>query len=848
MKLKRIIGIMLSVCMIGIMVAQAKPQEVHAAAVYEHMEIADGFNRDVVATSSSSGSTEHPTRTESLDMGYGTTSSKGAVLYSSGFSSSAGYLPSDRIVKSKTISGLSWKLGSYTNNNALKLGKGNSGTLTFSKTGCYQKIYILSICGGVEGGSTSMSATINYTDGSSSAASFTVVDWYSSTSYATAEFRRVQSGTSLDGSTSSGPYMTQSVMNGLDTSKLVKSIKITNTGTNSNIYLNVFAVTGLTADVEIPTPNHSEVRTTSFALNWPEADGASTYRVDVATDVNFTNILPAYNNKVVTTTECNVTGLERNTTYYYRVRGVASGGGQSASSTVKNVTTHKCDVYYNDNGGSGGPGITDLTADWTLPDSVAVPTRTGYTFTGYYTAMINGTQYYNIDGTVCDEVAEQTISSYELQLYAQWSIHTSSMTVNANGGTYAGETSFPDMRYNDTVRIPDPTPPDNTKAFSRWEMSTANGSIVKGAGYSTYVFGPQNGVDVTLTAVWYSPDQLDVETLSGFTQEVEANNLERVVEQHLSAEEIEKNGKIVTVFSPAEAEEDQKAIAQLVETNKNHAVVEFIDISVVKRVDGEADEKLTELDSAAELVIALTGKLANRTGYSVYRVHNGEPEQLSSDSSKSEYFKVKDNKLYIYSKKFSTYAVTASEASTGVLSAEELLEDNNNILATDVKGKYTDGSDDIVYKIDIEWGAMEFTFNKHQKWDPENHEYTDEITIRLDESAYENGNNEIVVTNHSNAGVRVNMHMEEKRLDGTEIRILQENLPDASAAEQVELGCVPEEGGNPYQTNAYVRFDDGMINYDAFEDMLGKDFVRVATIVVTVTPVTDSEITPVSVN
>lgn len=845
MKHKRRIGVLLSLCMVGIMVAQAKPQEAQAAAIYEHMEIASGFNRDVVATSSTSGSAEHPKRTESLDMGYGTTSSSGAVLYSSGFSSSSGYLPSDRVVSSKRTSGLSWKLGSYTSNNALKLGKGNSGTLTFSKTGCYQKIYILSICGGVEGGSTSMSATINYTDGTSSAATFTVVDWYSSSNYATAEFRRVE-GTSLSGSTSSGPYMTQSIMNGLDTSKLVKSISITNTGTNSSIYLNVFAVTGLTANVEVPAPTHSETRTTSFALNWQEAEGASTYRVDVATDTNFTNILSSYNNKIVTTTECMVTGLERDTTYYYRVRGVASNGGQSASSSVKSVRTHKCDVFYNDNGGSGGPGITDLTANWTLPASVAVPTRTGYTFTGYYTAMINGTQYYNADGTVCDAVAEQTFSTYELPLYAQWTIHKSSMTVDANGGTYAGETSFTDKRYNDTVRIPDPTPPDETKSFSRWEISPVNGSVVKGAGYSTYVFGPQNGVDVTLTAVWYSPDQLVVEKDAEVIQEIEVNNLESVAEQHLSAEEIEKNGKIVTVFSPAEEEDDRQAIEALVETAKNHAVVEFIDISVVKRVEGEADEKLSELDSAAEIVIELTGSLADRTGYSVYRVHNGAAEQLSSDASKSEYYKVENNRLYIYSKKFSTYAVTASETSTGALSAEELLENGNNVLATDVQGKYTDGSDDIVYKIDIEWGAMEFTFNKHQKWDPENHVYTDEITILLDESAYEGGNNEIVVTNHSNAGVRVNMHMEEKRLDGTEIRILQENLPDASVAKQVELGCVPAEGAEPYQTNAYVRFDDGMINYDAFEEILGKDFVRVATIVVTVTPVTDSEITPVT--
>ena len=77
----------------------------------------------------------------------------------------------------------------------------------------------------------------------------------------------------------------------VDTTKLIKSITIENSATRE-MYLNVLAVTGLTADVEVPTPNHSDVRTTNFALSWPEADGAATYRVDVATDVNFTNILP----------------------------------------------------------------------------------------------------------------------------------------------------------------------------------------------------------------------------------------------------------------------------------------------------------------------------------------------------------------------------------------------------------------------------------------------------------------------------------------------------------------------------------------------------------------------------
>lgn len=64
-------------------------------------------------------------------------------------------------------------------------------------------------------------------------------------------------------------------------------------------------------------------------------------------------------------------------------------------------------------------------------------------------------------------------------------------------------------------------------------------------------------------------------------------------------------------------------------------------------------------------------------------------------------------------------------------------------------------SDDTVYQVDINWGSMVFTYNEGSRgtWDPKTHTYKDD---GVEEGwTYEEGANEITVTNHSNATVTV---------------------------------------------------------------------------------------------
>lgn len=862
---KRILSAVMTVCMMCSVFVGTKPVLVQAASVkYEHLTISSGFNADVVATSSTSGSSEYYSNTDALD-GSGNASGK-ACFYSSGFSTSSGYLPSNRIVTDKSDSALTWELGSYTSDNALKLGAGKNGTLIFDKTGCYQDIYLLSVCGGVEGGSTSMKAVVNYTDGTSSTGNFTVVDWYSSTSAATAVYRRVDGGT-INGSTSAGPYMTKSTISGLDTSRVVKSVTIYNTGTSSKIFLSVFAATGKTADVGIPVPDvdSNSITTNQFTINWAATTNAATYRVDVATDSTFTTMIDGYNNKVVNDTSCVVAGLDRNTTYYYRVRAANSSGAQSGSSTYNAVTTHKADVIYNDNGGVGGPNRTDLNASWQLPASVVVPTRKGYVFNGYYTSLINGIKYFDAAGNRVYDTAFETNCASRMTVYAQWIINSSTLTIDANGGVLEGETSYT-RKYNESVAIKDPIYEGEEKTFLGWTLLNANGStsnngtMVKGAGYTTFLFGPES-TDVTLKAIWSAPNGSTVVVENTVTQTVTGENLDRIYyhevtdsEKGLTAADlVAENRELVLTVDKIEVNEEEEVpdtvtqIEELLEGSSNESLT-YYDISV-KKIINNITTNLKELPETVKITISLTDELANRTGYSVYRIHEGEVERMSSSRSSTEYYEVNGDTITIYTKKFSTYAITASSSVIGEYQEEEL-DDTNNAAATDVQGKYVDSTSTRVYKVDVEWGAMKFVFNKHQKWNPDTHSYNDEIEILLDESAYVDGNNEIVISNHSNADVRVGMSVVEKDMDGVEIYLKQENSNSSEDAVDMYLNKVADASGTATaeQVSAYVRLDDGMLNAAGLSELTadGKTnvFQQIARVVITIEAVQDSETTP----
>src|SRR5262245_3280228 len=77
----------------------------------------------------------------------------------------------------------------------------------------------------------------------------------------------------------------------------------------------------------------------SFRANWRSVNGATGYRLDVATDHAFTNYQIGYQNlNVGNTLSRSVSGLSPNTSYYYRVRAY-NGNGTGDNSNIVSITT-----------------------------------------------------------------------------------------------------------------------------------------------------------------------------------------------------------------------------------------------------------------------------------------------------------------------------------------------------------------------------------------------------------------------------------------------------------------------------------------------------------------------------
>jgi FG-GAP-like repeat len=87
-------------------------------------------------------------------------------------------------------------------------------------------------------------------------------------------------------------------------------------------------------EIEIPAPTRS-----TFMASWPSVNGALGYMLDVSTSDSFSSYVDSYHDLDVGNVSARVvTGLNRGTTYYYRVRAYG-GTGSVGHSAVMSVTT-----------------------------------------------------------------------------------------------------------------------------------------------------------------------------------------------------------------------------------------------------------------------------------------------------------------------------------------------------------------------------------------------------------------------------------------------------------------------------------------------------------------------------
>ena len=152
------------------------------------------------------------------------------------------------------------------------------------------------------------------------------------------------------------------------------------------------------------------------------------------------------------------------------------GGTQVTASTTVNLsgaqdlyahwTPHRYAVTFDANGGSVSPDSKSVMNGETYGD-LPTPTRTGYTFSGWFTGAVAG---------MPQVTASTTVSlSGPQTLYAHWTANSYAVTFNANGGTVsqASKSVTQGATYGDL-----PTPIRNGYKFGGWFDAPDSGTQV----------------------------------------------------------------------------------------------------------------------------------------------------------------------------------------------------------------------------------------------------------------------------------------------------------------------------------------------------------------------------------
>jgi uncharacterized repeat protein (TIGR02543 family) len=153
-------------------------------------------------------------------------------------------------------------------------------------------------------------------------------------------------------------------------------------------------------------------------------------------------------------------------------------------------------VTLNKDGGTGGTSSVIVTYNAAMPSATA-PTKTGYTFGGYYSSTNgSGTQYYNAS---MGSAKNWNLTS-NTTLYAKWTANTYTIVYNGNGNT-GGSTASSSHTYDVAKNLTANGFTRTGYTFAGWATS-ASGAVVYPNSQSVSNLTTTNGGTVNLYAKW----------------------------------------------------------------------------------------------------------------------------------------------------------------------------------------------------------------------------------------------------------------------------------------------------------------------------------------------------------
>ena len=182
-----------------------------------------------------------------------------------------------------------------------------------------------------------------------------------------------------------------------------------------------------------------------------------------------------------------LSGTSSRTGYTFAGWYTSSSGGSRVTTVPANAATYYArwtaktyKVTFNANGGSGSTSVNETYGShYSMPSS---PTRTGYTFAGWYTSQSSGTR-------VTSSTTMTTASAHTL--YAHWTAHKYTVTFYGNGAT-SGSMSQQSFTYGQSKAL-------SANAYSRGAAYTFTGWNKNSSGTSTAYSNQQKVSNLTST-------------------------------------------------------------------------------------------------------------------------------------------------------------------------------------------------------------------------------------------------------------------------------------------------------------------------------------------------------------